>query len=382
MTPSAELATDRLLTTDGEIALINLGSARRRSWSRFSADPQREGLAESVVVHEQLTAQFVGDACALDRLELLANSLSAALPSSPRTALIQAQVSSFTHRFTDARLYLDQAEIGGAPPDDILLLKLNVDQACGEHLDWVLDQRREIARGSGRLEDLAPLGSLLTDMGEFIAANQAYMQALRAYRDVSPFAPAGVCFQLGVLWGERLPEPDIARAAQWYERAIGYLPKYAKARLHLAEIYSGNERLVEAHALLISVVDSGDPEISWRLSEVMARQGKFADAEAQMRTARSGFESLLERHPLAFADHAAEFYAESGIDLRRALDLARLNVANRPTWRAFEQAHATAVSAGDLVAATELLDESRRRCGASAAFRSSPMASLCSETIA
>jgi hypothetical protein len=52
---------------------------------------------------------------------------------------------------------------------------------------------------------------------------------------------------------------------------------------------------------------------------------------------RLGFETLLERHPLAFADHAAEFYAGSGNDRRRALELARANVANRPTRRAIEQ---------------------------------------------
>ena len=45
-------------------------------------------------------------------------------------------------------------------------------------------------------------------------------------------------------------------------------------------------------------------------------------------------------HLLAFADHAAEFYAGSGNDLGRALQLARTNAANRPTRRALEQAQA------------------------------------------
>jgi hypothetical protein len=382
MISSAEIEIDRLLTTDGEIALINLESARRRSWSRFFTDPQREGVAETVVAHEQLTAQFVGDVCALDRLESLASSLAAALPSSARTALIQAQVSSMVHRFTDARHYLAQAEIRGVPTDDIRFLKLNVDQACGANLDRVLDQRREMARKSDRLEDLTALGALLTNLREFIDADQIYTRGLRGYSDVSPFPPAGVCFQLGVLWGELVPEPDTARAARWYERAIDYLPGYTKARVHLAEIYSRSGRLGEARALLIPAVGTGDPEICWRLSDVMARQGKFADAEAQMRAARSGFEALLERHVLAFADHGAEFYAGSGNDLRRALDLARLNVANRPTLRAFEQAHAIAVKAGDLNVAAELSAEATRRCGTSAAFRSSPMASLCPEVTA
>jgi transposase len=49
-----------------------------------------------------------------------------------------------------------------------------------------------------------------------------------------------------------------------------------------------------------------------------------------------GFDAVLHRHLLAFADHGAEFYAGSGNDQRRALDLARINVANRPTLRALQ----------------------------------------------
>jgi tetratricopeptide (TPR) repeat protein len=373
MIPSAELETCRLLTTDGEIALINLESARRRSWNRFFTDPRREGVAETVVKHEQLTAQFVGDVCALDRLESLANTLAAALPSSARTALIRAQVSSMTHRFGDARHYLAQAEIGGAPTDDIHLLKLNIDQACGANLDRVLDQRREIARKSGRLEDLVPLGALLTDLREFIDAHQIYTQGLGGYSDVSPFPPAGVCFQLGVLWGELVPEPDTARAAQWYKRAIDYLPSYTKARIHLAEIYLSQGQLSEAEALLAPAVSSGDPEVQWRLAEVKAAQGK-PDSEAHLQAARSQFDFLLERHLLAFADHGAEFYARSGNDLRRALDLARVNIANRPTLRAFEQAYAVAVSGGNAVAARELREAAIKQWGGSTAFRLSQLA--------
>ena len=47
-----------------------------------------------------------------------------------------------------------------------------------------------------------------------------YRQALRSYSDVSPFAVAWVCFQLGVLWGELASEPELAVAEQWYRKAI------------------------------------------------------------------------------------------------------------------------------------------------------------------
>ena len=81
-----------------------------------------------------------------------------------------------------------------------------------------------------------------------------------------------------------------------------------------------------------------------RFADVLAAQERSDEAGTQLASARLGFEELLEKHPLAFADHAAEFYAGSGNDCRRALTLARMNVANRPTRRAVKQADAIAAS--------------------------------------
>ena len=50
------------------------------------------------------------------------------------------------------------------------------------------------------------------------------------------------------------------------------------------------------------------------------------------------YEALLARHPLAYADHAAEFYLGAGHDPARALAWARTNLLNRETRRAFELA--------------------------------------------
>ena len=120
-----------LQTTDGEIAVINLESARRRLWNRFFADPLREGVAETVVEQEQLTAEFVGDVQALDRLEALVGQLVQVEAGSARAALIQAQVASMMHRFADARHFLARADIGGALSADVNRVLLNVDQTCG-----------------------------------------------------------------------------------------------------------------------------------------------------------------------------------------------------------------------------------------------------------
>lgn len=374
MSEAAEFHDTCFQTTDGDIAVINLESARLRSWSRFYQDPMREGIAETVVEHEQLSAQFAGDLTALDRLEFLAKQLSQTDAASARTALIQAQVESMKHRFAEARHHLEQAEIRGAQEAEVNRLRLSLDQACGTNLDRVLDERRETVRRSGGIEDQVALAGLLADLREFSDADRTYGQALRNYRDVSPFPVAWVCFQLGVLWGELVPEPQTNRASQWYERALERLPGYTKARVHLAEIYSSSGRAADAESVLIPALSSGDPEVLWRLADAMAIQGKTADAEAQMQAARSEFNSLLERHPLAFADHGAEFYAGSGNDFRRALELALVNVTNRPTLRALEQAHEIAVSAGDSNAAVSLLGKAIERWGDTAGFKSSPLA--------
>ena len=110
--------------------------------------------------------------------------------------------------------------------------------------------------------------------------------------------------------------------------------------MHLAEIYTSQDKAGDAEALLLPALASRDPEVRWRLADVLIAQERLEEAAAELRAARSGFEELLGWHLLAFADHAAEFYAGSGNDRRRALELARTNVANRPTRRAVKQAQA------------------------------------------
>jgi TPR repeat protein len=326
------------LTTDGDIAAINLTSARRRAWARFAQDPARDGIAETLLDMERLAAQFLGDLDALDRLEQLALQFARA-DDSFRAALVQAEVASARHCFEDARDHLARAAQKDAPSAAVERQVLTIDQACGVRLDAVLHARCGIATASGRLEDLVPLGAVFADLDRFVEADAVYRQALCAYDGTSPFPPAWACFQLGMLWGELVPEADRDGAAHWYGRAIAYVPDYVKAHVHLAEIRASQGLLDEAEALLAPVLSSGDPEVPWRLADVLTAQGRLADAEIRLEAARVGFETLLAKHELAFADHAAEFYAGSGNDPERALELARANAANRPTRRAIGQAN-------------------------------------------
>jgi tetratricopeptide (TPR) repeat protein len=327
--------------TDGEIAAINLESARRHAWVHFEQDARAPGVAEAVVAQERLAAQFLGDLDALDRLETLASQFARVDDSLP-AALVHAEVASIMHRFDDARGHLARAALLGGLREAIERQSLTIDQACGMRLEAVLAIRRRVAAATGRFEDLVPLGAVLADLERFTEADAVYRQALSSYNDVSPFPLAWACFQLGMLWGELVPVPDANLAALWYRHAIAYLPAYVKARVHLAEIYASRGQIGDAEALLVPALSSRDPEVRWRLADVLWAQARFEEAETQLDAARSGFEALLERHLLAFADHAAEFFAGSGNDCRRAVTLARANIANRPTRRAIKQAHAIA----------------------------------------
>jgi hypothetical protein len=331
--------------TDGEIAANNLESACRRAWGRFAQDALLPGAAEAVIGGERLAAQFLGDLDALGRLEEVALRFGG-IEYSSRAALVHAEVASMAHRFTDARGHLARAALMAVPCEAIERHTLTIDQACGVELDAVLAARRRIAAASSRLEDLVPLGAVLADLERFGEADAVYRQAFCSYDGISPFPLAWVCFQLGMLWGELVPVPDPNLAALWYRRAITYLPGYVKARVHLAEIYGSQGQTGEAEASLVPALSSRDPEVRWRLADVLIMQGRFEEAQIQLDAARFGFEELLGRHLLAFADHAAEFYAGSGNDRQRALELVRLNVANRPTRRAIEQARAVAAMRG------------------------------------
>ena len=368
-----EIPETDLWTTDGEIAVINLESARRRSWSRFFQDPLREGVAETVVEHEKLTSQFVGDLAALDRLESLVNKLVQIDDrASSRAALVQAQVASMMHRFADARQFLTLAELGGAPPTDVNRLRSNIDQACGSNLDKVLDERSESAK-SGRTEDLIPLGALLADLCEFNDADRTYRQALQNYRDVSPFPVALVCFQLGILWGSSfpshkrpVPHNGIRKPSTICRHMLKHVCTWRKSIRLLVE--RAMRRRCSSRRLRVATQKCVGVSPMWRRCK-----GKPPTHTPTCRRHSSDSKSLLKRHLLAFADHGAEFYAGSGADCSRALDLARVNVANRPTLRAFEQAHMIALCAGDAPAASELLAAATKHWGATRAFRLSPL---------
>lgn len=347
--------------TDGEIFTLNMQSSLAHQWSLFHKYPDRSGVLDSIFDGESNMAQFFGDYAALDRIENLANTLLISRPDFASSHMLAARVNAARHYFLQANENLTQAKKLGADAHDMTRIQLGIQQALGENLEAVLVQRQSLAKQSRTVENLVPLGALLADLGHYEAANDIYLEALRSSVGLSPLGPAWTCFQLGVLWGELHVSLDQEYASHWYTQAVKYLPGYTHAAVHLAEIYLDHDEFEDSHKQLTSVLHSGDPEVRWRLSDLFTKQGNLTAANAEKEIARTMYETLLSRHELAFADHAAEFYLGSGADPERALQLSLVNLNNRSTKRAYSLALDAAHAAGHQDLAEKLSRDAEAR---------------------
>lgn len=349
--------------TDGELFTINMQSSLSHQWLLFQNYPERSGVLDSILDGESNMAQFFGDYTALDRLEKLANTLLIAHPDFASSHMLAARVNSARHYFLQANENLTRAKILGADAQEIRRIQLGIQQALGENLEAVLEQRQSLVRLNRTVENLVPLGALLADLGRYDAAHDTYLEALRSSVGLSPLGPAWTCFQLGFLWGELSADPDLEHAAYWYAHAVNYLPGYSHAAVHLAEIHLDHHEFDACHRLLASVLHSGDPEVRWRLSDLFTKQGHLSAASTEKEIARTMYEELLSRHELAFADHATEFYLGSGAHPERALQLSFINLNNRATKRAYSLALDAAQATGQQDIAEKLSRDAGAKWG-------------------
>jgi len=127
------------------------------------------------------------------------------------------------------------------------------------------------------------------------------------------------------------------------------LPRYVVANVHLAELEIGLGQRDAAEGRLRSLAgQKEDPEPWGRLAELLLATSP-GDPTALRLLARAAhrYDELLARHPSAFSDHAAEFFAGPGGNPARAVALARDNLLLRQTGRAYLLAMQSAFAAGD-----------------------------------
>lgn len=344
----AEPAASDRATTAGAIAIDNLDHQIARS-------------AEDGDVVDLLLARsrFLGNYDALDRAVRMTDR-----PSLTYVDLLrQARVLSAAHRFADALVDLDAAECAGASSAEIAASRSSILVATG-HADDVIPQlENDLSKHPG-FATRTSLAAAYGAVGRIADADRLYAAAAADLDTTSPFPHAWLYFVRALMWTEQARDPE--RGAAFYTKALAYLPEFATANVHLAELEAASGELPSAMARLERVTAMSDePEAMALLGQLRMRAGDLAKGAGDIERARRRYESLLAKQPLAFADHAAEFYLGPGNDAERAWWLAEQNLANRETPRAFTLAIAAARATGRDREARELA----ARCASCEAHR-------------
>jgi tetratricopeptide (TPR) repeat protein len=326
------------VTTSSSIAIENLNGQ--------IAQLHDEAGVEDLLL---LRARFLADYEALDR----ASRMTEGRGRTASELLKRARARSAVHRFAEALDDIARAERYGASQDEVVGLRASILIAIGRAVE-VVPQLEAAASNNPGYSTHSALAIAYAAVGRFADADRLYVAALSDLDTTSPFPYAWIYFARGLMWTEQAG--DRARGESLYAQALCFLPEFATANIHSAEIEVARGDLVASIVRLERVVgSSNEPEALALLGALHVRTGDPIRGWHEISLARKRFESLLARHPLAFADHAAEFYLGPGADQERTWSLAQQNLANRETDRAYVLAIKAARATGRFEEACDLV---------------------------
>jgi len=322
-----------LPVTDGAIALLNLqaqidGLEPDVRLSHASVE-SRVGLIELIT----LRGLILGHIADYQRADEMAEQIVRDAATDGTAFVARARTRAVFHRFTDALDDIDRAERLGLNAETTNGDRAAIFQALGRY-DEALAIREEAADRRASFENVAALVGLYSEIGEIDAAERMYAESRRRYRGVSPFPLALLDFQLGFMWMNK-GRLDDARTS--FDAARRRVPAYAPAQGHLAEVEAElgetGSALARLHSLAAS---SDDPDYTAQLARILGDAGRAQESRHWSWLAAARYDELVASHPEAFADHAAEFWLASGANPDKALPLARMNIENRKTPRAYD----------------------------------------------
>jgi tetratricopeptide (TPR) repeat protein len=324
---------DGIQTTSGTIALVNLQAQidglQRRDEAGAAAVSDRAELIELVGLRGQVLGRIADYEWADERAEQLTRDF----PTDPAAFLARSRARGRFHRFDDSLADLDESQRLGAGSAIVDAERAGVFQAIGRY-EPALAFYSEAATQQGDFASFGSLASLHADRGEIAAAEECFDESRNRYRGVSPFPPALLDFQRGLMW---MTDGDLDRARVWFSEACRRLPCYAQASGHLAEVQAALGETDVAIDRLRQLADSSDdPDYAAALARIFTELGRTEEATRWRAAAGARYEELLTTHCEAFADHAAEFLLDPGGDPFRARSLAQRNLEVRHTPRAIE----------------------------------------------
>ncbi|MEO6950581.1 MAG: tetratricopeptide repeat protein [Polyangia bacterium] len=353
------LSQAEFATNEGELALANLSSQLDGQEAVKQKSKSVDPDASLAMLHV-LRAQMTGSVADLKEAQKLADELVKAKPKAALSWHAHALVMKALHRFDDATHDFDQAVKLGEAPNTLIRERMSMDQVRGRNEEAVFAYRKDEAKQFPTIENLGAYAIVLGDRGDIAGAKKSFAAAQAAYRDVSPFPFTTLYFNEGYL-EQRSGSP--ARARELFSAAHERLPGNRQVIAHLASVLAVTGDKAKAIALLEPLVAVDDPEYEGQLAALLADTDK--DRAAKLRAdASMRYEALLKDMKLTYADHAARFYLSTNdpLDAKKALELAKANMANRPTLDAQRLTVDAAIAAGDskLACATADLITKRR----------------------
>ena len=334
----APVAEPSFITTSSTIAIRNLD----QQIAQLAGQP---GVEELLLVRQR----FLSDYEALDR----ACTLTEGRSETSADLLRRARTRAAVHRFADALGDIEAAERKGATSEETRGLRASILIATGHANNVIPELQADLVHRPG-FASRSALAAAYASIGRFADADRLYAESLGDLDTTLPFPYAWVYFARGLMWADQ--GGDATRGEANYKRALTYLPEFVAANTHLAKLEAARGDAESAIERLDRVVaSSNDPEALALLGELQVKSGDAVHGREEISLAQQGYESLLARYPLGFADHGADFYLGPGADPERAWVLAQQNLANRETDRAYALAINAAEATGRYSDACTLL---------------------------
>ena len=338
---AVDLDIPLLVTTNAGLALRNMDEGivalEAKLERRVTTIEDRRALVSLYLARFRI----LGVLNDLDR----AQALSVVESSAPDARLMKARVLMTRHHFAEAEMLLNQMGQSNVARDELLATAFLATGRASE-AQVLLDQLPT------SFSVVFIQAGALAELGAFEEADARYVDALKMYRDVSPFPVAEVYFRRGVMWAEMAERPELGAAM--YAEGLKVLKSHVTMSIHAAELIAEAGRVDEAINLLEALTQSTDePELDAVLGELYTlvatdpADPRVELAQASIRAAAEEYDRRLNLYREAYLDHGSEFWAGPGEDPSRALLMALENLALRPHQRAFSLALDAAEQAGD-----------------------------------
>lgn len=334
-------------TTSGELAISNLNGQIESldglaSQANFPS-ARRKQLIELLVLRADVTGRIAD----LSRAAAMAENMPQEMKENADGYLIRASLRAALHRFDEASKDLEEAEKHGAKPEQTQHTRASILAARGNIAEALVLATK--ARDEQKTtKTLGFLAALLGEAGRKDEAITMFQEAFEAFADTSPFPLTWLFFQQGQFW-ER--EGNVELALAYYKAALERFPRHAHAAAHAARLAPP----AEADALLVPLLESSDdPELHTVLALQLQARGDAGAAKTHVDLAAKRYDELGTKHPLAFADHIAQFWLDVGNDPKKSFEWAKRNLENRKTAKAYELAVISALANHDRKAACEI----------------------------